>query len=318
MTWRDLPEHPAIDGLPEAPRDEWVFSVDETEEGEEPGPLRSVWIWRTPDVAAEVVSEILATPTLKRVRIDGPLREVGPGDLPHETLRGLEELEVETLSAFDDAALAAALASPRLRVLKLDTTAVTEEGLLGLGSSEAAGSLEVLSHASSPISPAVLEPIGKLEKLRELHLPKVEPVAAGMLEPVGGLRELRRLHVPMNTYDDDRLQQLSGLKQLETLTLRTARKVTDAGVDALLGMEALSELAMYDPLRIGDDGLSRLAGHPELETLQMTLEMETAGLSGPATAFGLDFFEHIRITEEGLDRTRSENPGTEIELSAIA
>ena len=132
--------------------------------------------------------------------------------------------------SFTDARLAKVLQSrPRLKILRLFDTSVTDAGIRSV---EKAAQLEELNITSPLMGNAVLEVECHLPKLRSLLLGRMLKVDDAGLRHLRDLTHLRELYLEGTSITDAGLELLQPLKELWSLDISNAL-VTDAGLRIL-------------------------------------------------------------------------------------
>jgi F-box/leucine-rich repeat protein 14 len=217
-----------------------------------------------------------------------------------------------------------------LRNLCLHTNAITDDGLKSLGGLKNLRSLRLRAEG---LTDAGLEHLADLTNLETLVFRQTQVGVAGLaslsphlpntkistdrhefhhatgelkltggtgddlalaLEQACGLTELRVLKI-IRMYDitDADLAHLAKLGQLETLTMRDSRRITDAGLEHLKGLTELRVLKLSLGSNITDAGLVPLRKLTRLERLEL---------------------RDINVTPRGVSDLRSAMPGCEIKL----
>lgn len=251
------------------------------------------WLAQAPNLAEvglsgakvhdKLVQAIAAAPKLTRLRVAGT-----PITLPTIQLIarrvGLEQVDLAE-TPVDDASAAALLAMPRMRVLRLDRTMVSDAALRGTPSPELtelfvsttrvtdAGlellertpKLEALGAGNLGLGDAALARIARLAELETLVLSHAKASPAGLAR-LATLEELERLYLDGTRTDDTVLIALAGLRRLRTLHLAQ----TDVSEEALPVLRAFGQL---DELTVGDTrmrgGILELSAWPQLRTLSL-------------------------------------------------
>ena len=186
---------------------------------------------------------------------------------------------------------------------------VTDRGFSHLGRSK---KLSVLIAPGTSISRAGLEQLVSAPRLTALNLEVCDGVTDDCCESVGRMTGLRALVLKKTGFEtdpitDDGLRQLSGLRNLELLSLY-GNAVTNDGLKQLSPMSSLSDLDL-SLLPITDDAVAHLAKLPHLRRLELLYSEGFAGAN--ITDAGLmrigEFHQltHLnlvgaKITDEGL------------------
>jgi hypothetical protein len=179
-----------------------------------------------------------------------------------------------------DADLAPLKAFPRLRLLRLSSTAINGSGLAplrGLGDLQELDlgwtkctddslahlkdckSLRVLRLSSTPIDGSGLVHLRGLDRLRELDLGFTQLTDANLVH-LEGLNGLERLELPWTRIGNAGLAHLQGLTRLRHLNLDgDLPAVTDEGLVHLEKLKDLHELKV-SPARRTSGGIARLQG----------------------------------------------------------
>jgi beta-lactamase regulating signal transducer with metallopeptidase domain/5-hydroxyisourate hydrolase-like protein (transthyretin family) len=123
------------------------------------------------------------------------------------------------------------------------------------------------------------------------------------LRVVGDFPRLQKLFLQKGQATDDGLRSLAGLKDLETLMITDAEKVSDAGVKHLAGLTKLNFLHI-DHGRIGDESLKVLGQMPGLTNLTLQQnDFTDAGLEHLAKS------KQLRSLWLGMNRTTLTDAG---------
>jgi Leucine-rich repeat (LRR) protein len=235
-------------------------------------------------------------------------------------------------------------ATRSLRGLVLDSTSVSEEGLVALRAalSEAevcvsqrraiAALSEMGEIQTAPVSgtPSPLlkdlgdawcnearlfkpkwhfddcdsELLRAVPSLRELYLHNTEVSDAG-LRYLKGLTELEELWLHNTRAGDAALEHIAGMSRLRGLYL-SGTQVTDVGLASVAAVSQLQRLDLTDT-KLSDKGLAHLAGHGQLEILRLQSTNITA--AGLLHVKGLNRLQHLdlqgtEISDAGLAHLR--------------
>jgi Leucine-rich repeat (LRR) protein len=203
--------------------------------------------------------------TLDSVRIvrlgNNSITEAGAKYL--SDLRHLEQLHLWRDSNVSDSWLRH-LNAPGLRVLNIESTAVTDAGLDVLISTP---DLQSLRLSGTQVSDRGLKNLGGLSRLTELGIADTNITDSGM-KSIEKLNQLRYLDLTMTRITDKGMAYLKGLTRLEDLSLAFT-SVTDVGMDDLKGLRLLRRLDLRGT-RISDRGLASLEGLKQLRVLSIT------------------------------------------------
>jgi protocatechuate 3,4-dioxygenase beta subunit len=251
--------------------------------------------------------------------VDGDNHVIEVNMVYHETAAGRRFDNDRTDT---DEALRAVGAFPRLRRLYLCKGQASDDGLRALAG---LSDLEVLFFwDAGRVTDAGVEHLASLTNLREFNFSNGQ-LGDGSLAVFGRLSGLRGLNLQGNTFSDDGLKQLAGLKQLRSLWIGMNRaRLTDAGVRHLAGLTTLEQLDLQRA-EVTDAGVAALKDLKQLRTLY---------LSGPASGSRLTdaSVEHLlgmtrlqdlgltntRLTEQGVQRLLTLPDLKELQLSSSA
>lgn len=187
-----------------------------------------------------------------------------PEKLEIVVLRGQSGFGIDTVT---DTGIAHLSRYPRLRALHAGGLGLTDRVLESIG--KLAG-LEELHLDSNRLTGAGLRHLTGLKKLRKLNLSfnSLRPDAFATLAQLTGLTHLLVLSGPK--VDDQVLEQCAKLANLEELRLsEDTTAVTDRGIEHLAGLKNLKNLALRGAIGVTDTGLAQLAELPHLEELSL-------------------------------------------------
>jgi 5-hydroxyisourate hydrolase-like protein (transthyretin family) len=194
-----------------------------------------------------------------------------------------------------DEALGAVSAFPRLKRLFLQRGQATDDGLLGLTKMS---DLEILFVWDAlKITDAGVRHLAGLTKLEEIHFSNGQ-LSDSSLAVFGQMPGLKTLSLQGNSFGDEGLKHLAGLKGLRSLAVGMSRQpITDAGVQHLSGLTALESLDLQRA-RLTDEGVAALKNLKEMRNLD---------LNGPAITdesveylLGMTKLKHLHISNTGL------------------
>jgi hypothetical protein len=166
---------------------------------------------------------------------------------------------------------------PNIESINLHSCPVSDEGLAAISRF---GNLQRLEIVHSKVTDAGLKHLGKLTNLRQLHVASHGTTRHGLafvekltklyqldlyeelasnegLSHACKLPNLKILNLYSGPADDTGLAPLRQLTNLEELTIGGLGKVTDAGVEHLVGLKSLKQLKV-NGTRISDSGMKRL------------------------------------------------------------
>lgn len=132
-------------------------------------------------------------------------------------------------------------------------------------------------------SPAVVRAVAAAKGIEDLRLTTGGnfgngPLPARVLAPLGGMKSLRQLTLE-GKIDDRGLEAIAGLTGLESLDVRWAERVTDAGFRHAGKMSGLKYLTLKGSAPTAD-GITALAGIKQLESLDLaTSPVDDAGVA---------------------------------------
>jgi hypothetical protein len=211
-------------------------------------------------------------------------------------------------STFGDDDLKRIPALPRLELLRLGGTRITDAGLAGLGrfprlqylhmdeckqlAGQGLGQLKVLKNlenldlSRTRVTDAGLAHLGELVRLRHLGLYDCEQITNEGLGHLKPLKNLEFLSLAFTHVSDAGLEHLAGLKSLKELNLAWTG-AGDAGLAHLAGLTNLKHLDICDT-RVTGAGCVSLRGMTSLEELNLSgLPIKGAGLTHIGTLASL-------------------------------
>lgn len=242
-------------------------------------------------VTDKLALELVKLPKLSRLRLAGtPITKVAIAAIAARDWKtGFEPLQELDLAAtpVDDANAALLIAGPRMRVLRLDLTQITDAALsapsgagpglaelyisftkvtdAGLALLDQRPQLAGLGLAEAKIGPVTLARIAKLTGLRTLVLTGVD-VPADALHGLGRLHELESLYLERTRTGDETLAALAPLRYLRTLHLGNT-SVSEASLAILRNFTLLEELTIGDTQMRAT--IAELDAWPQLHTLSL-------------------------------------------------
>ncbi len=207
-----------------------------------------------------------------------------------------------------DAGLRVVRNFPRLKRLFLEKGQASDDALQSVAQLK---DLEVLMiWKPNRLTDAGMKHLAGLSKLQYLHI-NDGGLGDAALAIFSRLPRLERLSLQGNSFSDDGLKVLAGMKQLKTLAIgMNHRPITDAGVRHLSGLTALEELDLQRS-QVGDKGIAALKNLKQLRVL--VLMEDTKGNSHPPTDASVEYllaFTKLQnltlistaITEQGVRR----------------
>lgn len=242
-------------------------------------------------VTDKLALELVKLPKLSRLRLAGtPITKVAIAAIAaRDGKAGFEPLQELDLAAtpVDDANAALLVAGPRMRILRLDLTQITDAALsapsgagpslaelyisftkvtdAGLALLDQRPQLAGLGLAEAKIGPVTLARIAKLTALRTLVLTGVD-VPADALHGLGRLHELESLYLERTRTGDETLAALAPLRYLRTLHLGNT-SVSEASLAILRNFTLLEELTIGDTQMRAT--IADLDAWPQLHTLSL-------------------------------------------------
>jgi hypothetical protein len=193
---------------------------------------------------------------------------------------------------------------PDLRELHLEMTRVTNAGLAHLDKLSKLQTLELVGRRQELTTKGLVH-LKHLKDLRSLTLTYL--INDGGLAYLKNFPQLRSLSLAYMDVSDEDLRHVSGLSELETLSLYADSRVTDAGMRYLGGLRHLRVCVLgCSPghrNQITDAGLSYLAGLRKLETLSVSQTLITdAGLTqlNKLTSLKRLGLSGSQVTDQGL------------------
>jgi Leucine-rich repeat (LRR) protein len=234
--------------------------------------LRKIRLAGTP-ITLDAIKAIAARPALEEV----DLAETPVDDPSASTLLAMQRMKILRLdrTAITDAALRVK-PSPLLSELYVSRTKVTDAGLELLA---ATPKLEALGLGETSIGDATIIRIAKLSELRTLVLSQTKASREVLVE-LGALHQLERLYLDLTRAGDTTVAAIAKLHGLRVLHLAN----TDVSEESLATLRGFAQL---DELTIGDTRMratiANLDAWPQLRTLSVNgLELTDAAL--PAIA----------------------------------
>jgi Leucine-rich repeat (LRR) protein len=221
----------------------------------------------------------------------------------------LEELDLAA-TPVDDANAALLIAGPRMRILRLDLTKITDAALTassgpapglselyisftkvtdaGLALLDRLPRLSGLGLAEAKIGPETLARITKLTGLHTLVLTGVD-VPEDALVGLGRLQEMESLYLERTRTGDDTLAALAPLKYLRVLHVGNTN-ISEVSLRVLRGFTQLEELTAGDTQMRA--GITELDAWPRLHTLSLIgLELGDAVLPAIARRASLSMLD---------------------------
>jgi internalin A len=193
---------------------------------------------------SKTLEELIATETAID---DTAIRTLGAvKTLTKLTLRGTKVKLADTGAAFSGWA--------KLSHLDLADTPIDDGALVPIGVAKALTELQLEGTA---ITDAGLKPLGKLSRLKLLHLGRCAQITGVGLGELNDLAELEKLYLNDTALSDLGMIGVAKAKSLKTLNLDRT-KVTDTGVKELANPRALETLD-FEETSVGDAGLIALA-----------------------------------------------------------
>jgi Leucine-rich repeat (LRR) protein len=237
----------------------------------------------------------------------------------------------------DDASAAALLAMPHMRVLRLDSTPITDKALVkasptivefyvsktlitdtGLAILDGLPKLEALGVGSLGVGDATVARIAKLRGLHTLVLSKAK--ARKSLASIGALHGLIRLYLDDTNTDDDVVAALAKLRDLRILHL-AGSSISDVSLPMLRTFDHIDELTLGDTrltkavavldawpglralsmlgLDIGDAQLATIAKRTSL----VTLDISATEVTDPTPLASLPNLRTLGLTNLKLSAT---------------
>lgn len=132
-------------------------------------------------------------------------------------------------------------------------------------------------------TPAVVRAVAAAKGIEDLRITTGGnfgngPISARVIAPLGGMKSLRQLTLE-GKVDDRGLEAIAGLTGLESLDVRWAERVTDAGFRHAGKMSGLKYLTLKGGAPTAD-GIAALAGIKQLESLDLaTSPIDDAGVA---------------------------------------
>ena len=252
-------------------------------------------------VTDKLVLELVKLPKLSRLRLAAtPITQAAIAAIAARDWKtGFEPLQELDLAStpVDDANAALLIAGPRMRILRLDLTPITDAALsapagagpglaelylsftkvtdAGLALLDQRPHLSGLGLAEAKIGPVTLARIAKLSGLRTLVLTGVD-VPADALHGLGRLHELESLYLERTRTGDETLAALAPLRDLRILHLGNTN-VSEASLAILRNFTLLEELTIGDTRM--RPTIAELDAWPRLHTLSLIgLELGDAAL----------------------------------------
>ena len=207
-----------------------------------------------------------------------------------------------------DEALRAVSGFPRLQRLFLKKGQASDDALQSVARLEALEELMIWD--AHRVTDNGIKHLAGLNKLRDLHVSNGQ-IGDGALAVFGRLPRLESLSLQGNSFSDEGLGALAGLKQLKSLWIgMNHRPITDAGVRHLGGLTTLEELDLQGS-QIGDQGVAALKNLKQLRDLYLSGGRNDGKDSftdaGVESLLGLDklqrlYLKNTAISEPGVRR----------------
>lgn len=178
--------------------------------------------------------------------------------------KGIPGLSLAGCQQLDDEAFAHLQAAPRLEILDLFNTRITDAGVAFLGKLTALGSLNL---AGTAITDRAIEVIAGLPALETLHLGWTE-LSDASLARLASAPSLKTLDLRGTRITDAGLARLTGLKSLRALSLQETG-AGDAGVAALAPLAPVLERLYLGYTRVTDACVNTLTTFTRLRTLSL-------------------------------------------------
>ncbi|MHC4520837.1 MAG: sigma-70 family RNA polymerase sigma factor, partial [Planctomycetota bacterium] len=268
---------------------------------------------RGPGLTDETLAHLATLPSLEELRLSNTFTDAGI-----EYLTGLGNLRRLTIdhagsSALTDRALAMLSGMPSLEELHIGGAEFTAQGIETLACLE---NLEVLALKTPGLGNETLGLLATLPRLRDLSCDSEGRLTLSGLSALNRLSSLESLSVNQVHQDDGGLD-LSGLKYLKRLTIRTRRETKrlrsafvvdqddfrDDDLACLSGLTDLEELLLLGP-GVSDEGLAHLGCLTNIKRLHLGggTDLTDEGLKYLAALRRLESLEirDSRITEQGL------------------
>jgi internalin A len=242
---------------------------------------------------------------VEQVHFMGPI--AGPGPTV-ETLANVATLSsLKTFSAYDvpidDEGLGRLNGMPRLELLELARTAITDAGLEHLADLPALDSVMIRARPGTMTGRGLVG-LARMPRLRSLFWVGTNFTDPSGLAALGKMARLEKLMLQRTPGDDTYLANVRGLIALKSLVL-VGTEATDAGLDQLSGLTRLESLGIGGS-KLTDASLTRLAKLTKLEELTWgpTPGITDAGLSHLAGLKSLKMLglKDSKVTPLGLDR----------------
>lgn len=209
-------------------------------------------------------------------------------------------------SRLTDADLIQLLALPRLEILNLEKTTISDEGLKVVGRQTGLGHLTLEGRR---ISDAGLSHLAQLKRLSVFEVFRANILGSGLAQ-LKGLKELESLYFEDCPVTDEGLREgtihckeLSRLKSLGLLET----KVTDAGLAHLLNLESIARLRL-DRSPISGKGLAYLNRLPNLTDLVLRgtpITDEACDILAKSTTVQRLFLAETKVTVKGVKALQS-------------
>jgi hypothetical protein len=134
------------------------------------------------------------------------------------------------------------------------------------------------------ITDAIVDHLAGLKSLWHFGVTDVEAFTGATLHKLAGIKSLIRLEFIGTGFDDTGAEAVSQLKQLTSLILESAKRITDAGLAHLVKLTALQRLSLCNAGGTAE-GLAALKlkiEHLDFNLLSGKFPQETAPIIGPA------------------------------------
>ena len=244
------------------------------------------------------------------------MKTVAVSDLtPIEGMQDLRELDLRFSNA-DDGSMDSVAKLPNLATLKLERSAVTDEGLAKLSADQPIKALDLDKGFYEPL-PIIVErfpdlrsleldrsdlylpehfaPLAKLTELRSLSLQEAYAGDAELEPALKELTNLESLNLRQTSASDKLMPTVGKLTNLKTLNLAEVAGVTEDGLMELKGLTKLENLDLWDTG--ANDAVMQevVAGFENLRAL--SLQKTAVGDEGIKALAGLENLQRLDLTE---------------------
>ncbi|CAI5460866.1 unnamed protein product [Closterium sp. Yama58-4] len=221
------------------------------------------------------------------------------------TMTHLTSIDLEDSSGFSAEGIKHLYRLPRLEMLNLNGTDISDSALEGIGSLTR---LKQLYLWQTNVTNAALLHFTALSSLKELDLSHCNGVSAAGVVHLGRLTRLEKLWLYETAVTDTGLLHLTALSSLKELDLSRCKGVSAVGMVHVRRLTGLEELWIHETA-VTDTGLQQLTGLSSLKVLSISncKGVTNAGMVHVGRLTGLERLnlDHSSVTDDGLQQLTS-------------